>query len=322
MSAPQVSVIIPAFNAGSTIAATLRSVFDQTYRDFEIIVVDDGSSDDTGDQVSAFGDRVVYIRQPNGGPARARNVAIDRARGRYIALLDADDAWMPEKLQRQMEYFEEFPQSGLVHAATVVDAAPLSAIHARAGVVAGRPAFEPPRHVFAEVFHGTIVVQALTAIAPRAVVVDVGGFDERREIHVEDWDLWLRIAARHPLGYVPERLAVYRPGGGMSGAFEKTFRGQELVIAKTMPLCAAHCVRQRGDVDACVRERKAVLYGELAYLRFWTGNMEGAADAYRRAIACGLTTPRARAYRLAAATLARLPVRAISQVKKATARGS
>src|SRR5436190_1570422 len=103
---PQVSVIVPAFNAGRTISAALASVFAQTYRDFEVIVVDDGSTDDTAARIAEWGDRVLYVRQPNGGPARARNTGIGRSRGRLVAFLDADDVWLPEKLERQVAYFD------------------------------------------------------------------------------------------------------------------------------------------------------------------------------------------------------------------------
>ncbi len=301
--APDVSVVIPAFNAARTINAALESVFAQTYQRFEVIVVDDGSADATAERVAAWGDRVVYVRQPNGGPGRARNVGIDRARGRLIAILDADDGWMPRKLERQVAYFDRFPETGLVHGRTLIDATPLVAIASADDSAPLDPAPLPPAHLFTEVFHGSIVIQALTAMARRDVVLDVGGFDERREIHVEDWDLWLRIAARYPIGFLPTLLAVYRPGGGMSGAFEKTFRGQQLVIEKMAPTCAQHCRIHRGRAESCVNERLRMLYAGLGYERFWRGRFTDAADAYGRAIALGFSRPRAHLYRTASQVL-------------------
>src|SRR5262245_29057917 len=106
---PEVSIVIPAFDAGRTIDAALQSVFAQTYGDFEVIVVDDGSTDDTPKCVKRWGARVSYVRVPNGGPARARNVGLARAKGRLAAFLDADDVWLPRKLLRQVQYFERFP---------------------------------------------------------------------------------------------------------------------------------------------------------------------------------------------------------------------
>jgi len=99
---PEVSVVIPAYNAGRTISAALASVFAQTYRDFEVIVVNDGSTDDTAQRLEEWSGRLVTICQRNGGPGRARNEGIARARGRLIAFLDADDIWLPRKLERQV----------------------------------------------------------------------------------------------------------------------------------------------------------------------------------------------------------------------------
>src|SRR5215210_5855729 len=99
---PKVSVVIPVFNSAKLLSTALRSVFEQTYSDFEVIVVDDGSDD--GDELDTvlepWGDSGRGVRQPNGGPARARNTAIAHATGEFVAFLDADDEWLPEKLQR------------------------------------------------------------------------------------------------------------------------------------------------------------------------------------------------------------------------------
>src|SRR5581483_5805484 len=150
-----------------------------------------------------------------------------------IAFLDADDVWLPRKLERQAAYFRQYPETGLLHGAAIVSREPAAAVLQTADDVPLDYSGPPPSRAFAEIFHGSNDVNTLTAMAPRRVLLDVGGFDERRELHVEDWDLWLRIAARHLVGYLPLPLAVHRPGGFMSSAAEKTFRGQELVIAKT-----------------------------------------------------------------------------------------
>src|SRR5262245_12147356 len=251
---PEISVVIPAYNAGQTIDAALRSIFAQTYRDFEVIVIDDGSIDDTRDRVAAWGAGVIYQWQPNAGPARARNRGIAAARGRLIAFLDADDAWLPRKLERQVAYFSQYPTTGLLHTATIVSRSPLTTILNTADAAPIDRIGDPPSMRFDTIFHDRDI-NTLTAMVPRDVLAEVGGFDERREIHVEDWDLWLRIAARYPIGYLPLPLAIRRPGGVMSRSFERTFRGQELVIDKIAPECAAACRRHRGDGNACVNAR-------------------------------------------------------------------
>jgi len=293
---PEVSVVIPAYNAGATITAALSSAFAQTYSDFEVIVVDDGSTDDTSQRIAEWSDRLVAIYQPNAGPARARNEAIARARGRLIAFLDADDVWLPHKLAHQVAYFQRFPETGLLHAAMVVRDAAEEA--ARETLDSGPLQYDslPPRRAFAELFHCDVDVNTLTVMVPRAILLELGGFDERRELYVEDWDLWLRIAARCDVGFLPVPLAVHRPGGSMSSAVEKTFRGQELVIAKSAPLCAGACARHAGDADACVRERLHKLYRELGYERFWNGEPEQARQAFARAYAIRPLDIRSRFY--------------------------
>jgi hypothetical protein len=128
------------------------------------------------------------------------------------------------------------------------------------------------------------------------VLLEAGGFDERRELHVEDWDLWLRIAAQYQVGYLPFALAVHRPGGSMSSAVEKTYRGQEMVIDKVAPLCAAACTRHMARGDECIRQRRHRLYSELGYERFWKGRMPKARDAYAQALGIRPADLRARAY--------------------------
>ena len=100
---PTVSVVIPAYNAEEYIAETLDSVLSQNYSDYEILVIDDGSTDHTGEVLAHYGDRIHLFQKPNGGPASARNLGLKHARGRYIAFLDSDDLWHPEKLARQVE---------------------------------------------------------------------------------------------------------------------------------------------------------------------------------------------------------------------------
>ena len=110
---PLVSVVIPAYNAEAVIGDALRSVFAQTFRDFEVVVVDDGSTDDTVGVLEAIGGGVRLLRQPNGGPAAARNAGIAVTTAPLIAFLDADDEWLPAKLEMQMAYFAAYPEAGV-----------------------------------------------------------------------------------------------------------------------------------------------------------------------------------------------------------------
>jgi glycosyltransferase involved in cell wall biosynthesis len=294
VGAPHVSVIIPAHNAAATIDAALQSVFAQTFQDFEVIVIDDGSTDDLAARLAPWGDRVCYLHQSNAGPARARNQGIERARGRLLAFLDADDIWLATKLERQVAYFEQFPATGLLHTGAALSAGPVAMMYE----TPERPAPDaaPPSHQFCELFHCEISVQTLTVVAPRDVVIAAGRFDERREIHVEDWDLWLRIAACHPVGYLPQTLAIHRCGGAMSRNVEKTCQGQALVIDKIFPLCASACGKHRAQPDACHGARQHRLHSQLGYERFWRGEKGLAREAYKRALASRPDDARACAY--------------------------
>jgi glycosyltransferase involved in cell wall biosynthesis len=296
---PQVSVIIPAHNAGRTITAALESVFAQTYRDYDVVVVDDGSTDETAARVAEWGDKVLYVRQENRGPASARNEAIRHSSSPHIAFLDADDVWMPRKLERQVAYFARFPETGLLHSATLFGSRPTDTLTgARDATVLTAPE-QPPASVYCALFHGELVIYTLTVMARRDVVTALGGFDERRELHVEDWDLWLRIAAHHPVGYLPHSLAIHRPGGSMSSQVEKTYGGQKLVIAQSVPLCRLACSKHAEAPDACLHHREYRLYAELGYERFWSGRLTDARTAYARSIALQPTMVRPRLYHAA-----------------------
>jgi len=109
MSKPQISCIVPVYNGERYVKEALDSILAQTYRPIEIIVVDDGSVDGTAGVVASYGDQVKYVRQPNAGPAAARNRGVSKAQGEFIAFLDADDLWHPEKLERQMARFRACP---------------------------------------------------------------------------------------------------------------------------------------------------------------------------------------------------------------------
>jgi glycosyltransferase involved in cell wall biosynthesis len=112
---PVVSVVIPAFNAARYLGEALDSVFGQTLTDLELVVVDDGSTDETPQVVQGYGSRVRYVRQPNAGVASARNRGVAESSGRYVAFLDADDVWLPGKLERQLEALAARPSARVCH---------------------------------------------------------------------------------------------------------------------------------------------------------------------------------------------------------------
>lgn len=281
----RVSVIVPVFNAAALVGNAVHSALAQTYDDddIEVIVVDDGSEDQHAltAALAPWQGRIRCFRQPNGGPARARNTGMAAATGQFVAFLDADDEWVPDKIARQVAYFQQYPETGLLHTGVVG--------HARARTAT--PA--PPAPAFCDLFHTRFCINTLTVMVPRHVLEEVGGFDERREIHVEDWDLWLRIAARYPLGYLPEPLARYRPGGLMSRQIDRTYAAQALVLEKHQPLCAQACAQHRAAPERCERARRYVLHRDWGYDRLQAGDRLGARQQLRTALGHSPCRPRA-----------------------------
>ena len=204
-----ISVVIPAFNAGRFISRTIDSVLAQTYRDFELIVVDDGSQDNTAEIVQRYGPRVRYLYQENAGDGPARNAGIQAARGEWIAFLDHDDEWLPEKLERQMDLLDRNPDlrwcGGNYHKSYLDRQAPAGHPDLLQQNLAGRDHFE---NFFTAVARQGCTLITTTMIVHRSVFEQVGVFDSCWLLYA-DYDMWWRIAYRFPaIGYLPEPLAT------------------------------------------------------------------------------------------------------------------
>lgn len=195
----KVSVIIPTFNREKFITKAIDSVMDQTYQDFEIVVLDDGSTDNTRDILKRYDDRVRYFYQENRGIASARNEAIKRSTGEYIAFLDSDDYWVREKLEKQIHLFDMHSEYGMV-------ASCCSSIRLDGSFrEKNRPGMSG--WVLTDLFKKNFI-RTSSAVIKRECLDQVGLFDETfREC--EEYDLWLRVAARYPVGFINESLAVY-----------------------------------------------------------------------------------------------------------------
>ncbi|MBI2058248.1 MAG: glycosyltransferase [Nitrospirae bacterium] len=202
--APEVTVIIPGYNCARYVRECIETILAQSYKNLEIVFVDDGSTDDTPKVVQSFKDAVRYFRRdrPSGGPFIPRNVAIRASRGRYIALIDADDRWLPEKLDRQMEVFGQNPDLGLVYSDSYCY---------REGRRISR-CFDvaPPHrgHVFPDLLVRNFI-PGLTPVIPRSVFDAIGLFDERFRT-AGDYEYWIRVSRHYPVDFVGAPLAEYR----------------------------------------------------------------------------------------------------------------
>lgn len=206
---PRVSVIIPAYNAAKHIGQAVDSVLAQTYTDYEVIVVDDGSTDNTRDVLKPYEDRIRYIWQENQERSAARNQGIGLAQGEYVAFLDADDLWLPQNLERHVAALD-------AHAGAVLAYSPAQTIDGeghpteydgatRTGEVGGRVELH---YLGQELILGCRLLTCATVVRRRAIE-RTGPFDTQLTLG-EDWEMWLRLARLGPFAYVPQVLSQYR----------------------------------------------------------------------------------------------------------------
>lgn len=235
MEPPLVSVIMPVYNGERFIEAALRSALGQDFSDFEIVVLDDGSTDASAGIAREYARmhprHVRYFRQENGGFCAARNAAIAAARGRYLALLDCDDLWMPQHLSHAIEALESDPQTVLIHAnVRFIDengAVLAEFLHKERWAQWGH---DPFKAILLRYEH----VACATTVFPRALAVELGGFDLRYSgLGCEDRDLWLRLALRGKVRHLPYHAADYRVhGGGVSRRRERMLCGRRLLVER------------------------------------------------------------------------------------------
>ncbi|HXW57947.1 MAG TPA: glycosyltransferase family A protein [Solirubrobacteraceae bacterium] len=198
------SVVIAAYEAAGTVGAAVESVLAQTRQDFEVIVVDDGSRDDTAavvEAIAADDARVVVQRQPNAGPSAARNRGIELGDGQYVSMLDSDDLWLPDYLQEMGDALEADPQAGFAYTEAWLEEDNGRFRKATAMALQQPPDRTLPLERFVEeLMRRNFIFNAVTV--RRSVIERVGGYDPQMS-HSEDYELWLRIANS---GYGPVRV--------------------------------------------------------------------------------------------------------------------
>lgn len=200
---PLVSVIIPVFNRQSWIADAVDSVLAQDYRPFELIVVNDGSTDNTARILSSYGKKIRILSQENSGVSAARNLGIKEARGEWIAFLDSDDYWLAQKLTAQVQYFSKNPDIRICQTEETW-------IRKGRRVNPGRRHKKESGMIF-EPSLGLCLISPSAVMLHRALVDEHKGFDESLPA-CEDYDLWLKITCSHPVGLVSTPLTVKRGG--------------------------------------------------------------------------------------------------------------
>lgn len=198
-----VSVIIPTYNRGWIIKEAIDSVLAQDFEDFELIVVDDGSTDNTPEVLDAYRGTIKVFRQKNKGVSAARNRGIAEASGRFIAFLDSDDFWLPQKLSRQVEFFNTTPDALICQTEEV---------WIRSGVrVNPKKRHKKPSGMIFEPSLALCLVSPSAVMIRRSLLGIVGNFDETLPA-CEDYDLWLRISCRFPVYHIDTPLIIKRGG--------------------------------------------------------------------------------------------------------------
>jgi len=285
MHDPLISVIVPAYNSGPLLDETLQSVLAQTWKRRELIVVDDGSTDDTPRRLASYGSALRTVRQENLGTGAARNAGLRLARGEYVALLDHDDLWAPTKLEVQLDVARRHPASGFV----ACDGEEFEGARVRSGQllfgpVATRLAPAPRREwtgaAYGDLLLGCPIATSGQTLIRRDVLEQVGAISERRDESV-DYDLWLRLARDRPLTFHGDRLVRWRyhPGSDSGPSLLRPLRWGLMDV----PVLRRHLryarAEHRAGVRAALKRRT-----ELASLAVRYGR-QGGMRAARQALA-------------------------------------
>lgn len=223
---PKVSVIVPAYNGQSTVLETINSVLQQSFSDFELIVINDGSTDGTLELLSNIKDaRLKVYSYKNGGLPAARNRGIVRATGEFLSFIDADDLWTPDKLELQLQALQENSQAGVAYSWTICMGNDGNSFHP--GV---SESFQG--NVYPQLLVGNFIASGSNVLIRREAIESVGYFDESLK-SCEDWDYWLRLAPKWEFVVVPKPQIIYRlSSGAMSSKLDVMEKYQTLVLER------------------------------------------------------------------------------------------
>ena len=268
----KVTVIIPAYNAAEFLHEAIDSALGQTYREFEVIVIDDGSSDKTEDIALSYGSKINFIKTSNQGVAKARNTGIEAATGEFVAFLDSDDIWESNKLERQIMAVEEGYR--FVYTDTVsFGLNAMSELH----ISAGEPL--PSGMILQQLVERNFIATS-SVLLDRELAIRIGGFDPKIPI-VDDWDMWLRVSNQTAARAISEPLVHYRVRTGSLGSnLETRISESEKVIESGLNMLSLSTAKK-------TRIRKQALAECIAYaalLAETDGNLKPALDLRLRAL--------------------------------------
>jgi len=288
MTKPRVSVVIPVRNGKDYIQEALDSVLQQSFTDLELLLIDDGSTDDDYDRYALQDPRVRVIHLAGNGVSRARNVGMAQSRGEFIAFLDADDVWFPGKLEAQVRYFDAHPDVGVVFGKFIRWPAQPDGGFAPASSlvqdVAQLSKTEEERSgwLYTRLLDG-LLVGMNTAVVRRSVYEAIGGFNESMR-QGEDYDFWLRASRVAEMHSLDGAVALYRIHS--ASAMHRLSRENQLSILLKMATMRWGLADQHGNHASAVsfKKRVAITHFDHAYSHFWHGDLAVARRHFRQSL--------------------------------------
>lgn len=289
MSHPLVSVVIPTYNRSGYVVEALDSVLRQTYPDYEVIVVDDGSTDGTHEALKPYRDRIRYVRQENLGEGAARNLGVSHARGEYVAFLDSDDMWEPEFLAATMEAFKRFPEARMV-------TTNFKMINAEGETIAAKIGKRSPNSFFTTT---SLLDEDWRTIgmpvAHRESLMSVGKFKEWKV--GADMNMWLRFSLHFPIAHVPLCLQIHRCHKGSNAEDRTAFVEQDILSLKKFIEEHASLLLDKNH-PPCLRRMVTYVHRNGVYLHLCNGRLKEARACLWPAIRYAPFRPKNYAYLL------------------------
>jgi glycosyltransferase involved in cell wall biosynthesis len=277
------SLVIPAYNSGRFIADAIESALAQKRSDMDLLVVDDGSTDDTAEVVARYGDAVTLIQQANAGAAVARNTGMRAARGRYVAFLDADDVWLPGKIDAQIAHLEKHPETSLCCTRWDLLYPDSSGTYVVDPFKCGRAL---DLAAYSTVAYADLLldchVWTSTVVVRRELVRQTGGFDPALR-RGQDYDYWLRASRITPIHRLDATLALYRMGSGHGKKFAET-NWELAVISKALEQWGVTGPEGRALSPRQIRRRLWQLNFNFGYEQLNFRRLDAAREAFLAAL--------------------------------------